>query len=307
MTELSTEDARKIKRASNRAAMLTALGAVIIFGSLAYSAVQLRKLDSRIVSKRGEMAKLESDFSELIAEKERLKSEIAALEEFSTVMSKQNTLTRRLAEETLTVAKEVGPAKVTESIDAIIRKAPIEAVVQASATANPVPDRADLFDFRLRLVVPDDRIDEIERASYLFEHPTFTRKLMESDNAANGFEVGYQGWGALNRVRVTLHLQNDKMAELAFDMLEAVNESRAQRPLDKPTEAENRPIRRPIGKGAVTKRAPKKGAPTKGAPTKKAPATTKGAPTKKAPATTKEAPTKGAPATTKEAPSTPTP
>ena len=85
--------------------------------------------------------------------------------------------------------------------------------------------------FRLWVEGPSDVLSKIQSVQYEFNHPTFRQKVMTGRDRANGFAVGYTGWGCLTSVAVTF-TPRDRGAEPPpqhrdFDMCADIDASRA--------------------------------------------------------------------------------
>lgn len=99
---------------------------------------------------------------------------------------------------------------------------PLTAVVQPRASAKPLGSKGS-YSFELWLDVPEDRAREIQRVTYVMDHPTFRQKELVSEERSTGFKTGYVGWGCLDSVDVTLRLANEKSETLNFDQCSAIS------------------------------------------------------------------------------------
>ena len=213
MSPLDAQVLRHLERRSKQAAVLAGSGAVILFGVLGISAAKLYGLQQDIEESRQRKQTLELEIRKLIDVKEELEKEKQALEKFSEVAFQgyQNTL--KLA---------------TKSAASARAGAPITAVAVPRAFATNLPGEANRYGFVLETEVPRNRWPEIEKVTYYFNHPSFQTPLLESQDPRSHYQVKYQGWGALRRVLITIHLRNGESPQLAFDMAEAINRSRGE-------------------------------------------------------------------------------
>jgi len=223
---------KALGRASRRAAVLTMVGATIVFGALAYSAWRLTRLKTEESALRAKVEAHRNEDKELLAELEALKqqrealgAEIASLQTSRQVLLQQATAYqesfRKIESE---VVEKRAPEKLVESIQ---RYTPISALAEPKASARALPELTttegqQIYDFSLWLGLPGADKGRIRKVSYEFNHPTFRQKTMVSSNAEDGFKVGYRGWGCLNSVIITLVLRDVPAERIDFDMCRAL-------------------------------------------------------------------------------------
>lgn len=207
---------RAAKRASTRAGLLTASGVLVVLGVFAVSAWRLSKLDAEIAVKQTQVTELE-------ARKGELRAEIQALQSWRDVAVENAKEKSRAYGEILDEAAKLEGGSL--AVRTAVAQAPIEAVARPGASAVELR-QAELYDFKLWLEIPPQRRAEVERVSYYFAHPSFASKVKSSSDAAENYEVGYRGWGALREVIITIEGRDGRVAKLAFDMAEAINTSR---------------------------------------------------------------------------------
>ena len=219
MTGLEAQEQERLKRASNRAALISGLGALLVFAALAFASVQLlgvrrevRELETRRDDLRTEADRFKAEAETLREETQQLEQKRAEMrEEIESLGRQWKVASRQIAEQ----------GSFTRALSAAeLRKAPLSLAVEPRASTTPIED--ELFLFRAWLDVPEARRPEIEKVSYYFNHPTFPQKLLESRDLGSGFAVAYRGWGALDRVIITIELANGSTQEIAFDMLAAL-------------------------------------------------------------------------------------
>lgn len=233
MVALEAGDLERLRRSSRRAALASAAGALLVFGALAAGSVQLRQ-------QRSQARELAADVEELEARRGELAEEIASLERQWQVASQQIQEQQSFAR-TLSASAE--------------RRAPIMVVAQPRASATPLGN--DRYDFRIWLELPPDRHEECEKVSYFFNHPTFTQQTLESRDADTNWAVEYHGWGALDRVLVTMHLRDGSEQTIAFNMLAALRgEGRVPGAGSAPGSGKESPVRGIPGKQRPSKKSP---------------------------------------------------
>jgi hypothetical protein len=204
-----TLDLRSMARASRRAGWSTAIGALIIFASLAYSGWNLSQ-------KRAQLASLTTQLDSLSAQLSSVNNQIEV------ARSQRDDLLRELRElqDRLTALKRQQPG-----LAAQLPGLPIEAAVVPRASKEPYrrgEKNGDHFVFSTWLEVPGNRAAEIREVTYFFNHPTFREPRMVSRDGSNGFRVQYVGWGCLDRVIITLRLSDGSTRPLDFDMCSAL-------------------------------------------------------------------------------------
>ncbi len=158
-------------------------------------------------------AELEAQLAQLDKNRTVLEDEIRALEKQWLIASEQNN--KR--------------AEVIENLSAgAAQPVPLEVVVQPRALAFPIGgDRG--FMFKLWVDLPEPRKAEIKQVSYYFNHPSFGEdKLLKSTDPTNNFEVQYKGYGAMDRVIVTVHDTAENKYKLAFNMYAALKAEGAE-------------------------------------------------------------------------------
>lgn len=217
MEDLESNELQQLARNSSKAAFLTGFGAVILLSAFAYSAYQLSELDERIVSKQ---QLVDEKSRQIEAADERLndlqKKEESLNLQINVLRNQKDSLLgefRSLSEKSHAQISSLPPipiaALVTPRADAVL-------------TGGKATDGRSLRKYSLWIDVPDDRSNEITEVRYLFNHPTFVNKIQSSSNAADGFRVGYTGWGCLYRIVITLVLTNGQRPELDFNMCQAL-------------------------------------------------------------------------------------
>ena len=248
MPSLDRVQMESLRRASRRAGFLTALGALIVFGSLAYSAKKLTALDDAVNEKQKEYGELTRSYQDHLAQdknvqmeidertkqRDQLQTQITALNAQLAVAEKSSNVLRRevtASQESLRQIQSEAGSTHNQTLTNIIQQyAPISALAQPFAAAQPAPgqftaDGKQLYNYSLWLSAPDDKRPQIQKVTYTFNHPTFIHKDLISSNSADGFRVGYLGWGCLNSVIITIQLESGKAPQIDFDMCAALERS----------------------------------------------------------------------------------
>lgn len=245
MRTLPNIDLEAYARASRRAALLTAVGALIVLGSLIYSAWKLTALSATVSAKQDELRALQAreeqlksileehkrqdadvlqDLERLKKEREGLQAEIDSLKTSRQVQAKQNlTLRDSLRQIESTVKRAEAP----DLAYTVNRLTPISALVTPRAQEKLISglvtsDGKQIYDFSLWLDIPDQEKAKIQEVSYEFNHPTFRQPRQVSSEPSTGFRVGYRGWGCLSSVIITIRPREGEPEKIDFDMCRAL-------------------------------------------------------------------------------------
>jgi hypothetical protein len=193
-----------LRKASHQAAVISGMGAIILFATLGFSAWNLQHLQTTQRQLEQEVAELEEKSSIKQAEITSLDTQISVLRE-----QKKNLL-----------------ADYRIEVPSAGKTTPIEFAVTPRAdavhTGEYFNDGKPKRYYSLWLDIPASRKDEIESVGYFFNHPSFRDKHMTGDPATPGFKVGYIGWGCMKRLVITLKLKNGQRKELDFNMCESI-------------------------------------------------------------------------------------
>jgi hypothetical protein len=100
---------------------------------------------------------------------------------------------------------------------------PQAASIVPHASYLEVKGQKDTYDFSLWLDAPPEQKARIKKVVYLFNHPTFETKEFVSRNKADGFKVGYKGWGCLTNVTIKVK-GRDTRSQISFNMCEALKD-----------------------------------------------------------------------------------
>lgn len=264
------QERHQLKRASNRAALVSAFGALVLFATLGASGFRLKSLSDEIAEKQTSLGsvtlKLQDATEELASAKTELQHRESLLEnrqkalavleeEVRELENKKKDLIAKNEElsadrESLEYQWEVASADIQKQrilahrYTADDAEAPLPFVIRPRASAKPLPGSETHYDFALWLEVPPQRRDEIRKVEYFFNHPTFVEKTRESTDRSDGFRVGYRGYGALDRVIITLHLTDGTKEKMAFNMYREVNREREAHQREIPVKGVTPAVRR---------------------------------------------------------------
>lgn len=80
------------------------------------------------------------------------------------------------------------------------------------------------YNFSIWLDLPRELQGKVQKVTYFFNHPSFTRKENDVADPSGGFRFSYTGWGCLNRVYITVWMEDQKI-EIEFFMCDALKEA----------------------------------------------------------------------------------
>jgi cell division protein FtsB len=94
----------------------------------------------------------------------------------------------------------------------------------ASAKANGKTLSNGDSEYRFSILVHGSQqlLNDIQKVTYDFNHPSFTVPHQEETDPANNFQVQYVGWGCLSRVDVVVYLKDGTSQKIAFDMCKSL-------------------------------------------------------------------------------------
>jgi hypothetical protein len=99
--------------------------------------------------------------------------------------------------------------------------------IKLRASSAPVlnqrtPNGRQVYSFRVWVESRDrTALSRIRSVSYFFDHPSFAQKTFASSNGPR-FETGYQGWGCISNVAVTILWLSGATSTLTFDQCAAI-------------------------------------------------------------------------------------
>lgn len=186
---------------------------VVLLALIGISGYQLYSINEDIAANKAvnqqvktENQQLETERQQLEQKRDQMRAEIESLEKQWEVASRQ-------------IAEQGSFARTLTAGE--LRQAPVSMTVEPRASSTPIDDR--LFLFRIWLDVPDRLRPRIDKVSYFFNHPTFRRKVLDSRDPNTDFAVEYRGWGALDRVIITIEMADATTRDIAFNMLAALD------------------------------------------------------------------------------------
>ena len=192
-----------LRKASHQAAIISALGAVILFTTLGISVWQLKHLEDK-------QQQLKQENIELQTETDSRRAEIASLDKQISVLREQKK------------GLLVDYRSDTRAVDQIPIEFAVRPYADAVHTGEYYRDGSPKRRYTLWLEIPPGRKREIQSVDYFFNHPTFTEQHMAGDVTTPGFKISYLGWGCMRHLVITLKLRNGKEKELDFDMCESI-------------------------------------------------------------------------------------
>jgi hypothetical protein len=81
----------------------------------------------------------------------------------------------------------------------------------------------NLYLFRLWIQISGEMKKDAKKVEYYFNHPTFVRKNVVSENPANNFEISYTGWGCLSSVGISVSWNSGAPpSKIDFNMCDAL-------------------------------------------------------------------------------------
>ncbi|HRI07066.1 MAG TPA: hypothetical protein PKW35_04570 [Nannocystaceae bacterium] len=246
-------DLTALRRSSARAGLVSLLGVLIVFVGIGLSMYRLVGLQDEIASLEPVRAQLRSDNEALARAQEDLRRDNEALTEAHAEL----TLARdRLSEEQVKLSTEIeglraerdrlresmvevsnllepsgaggagNVAKVPPSALKSVRRQ-LEVAVPATARVRPQASMVDagggLYDFSVWLDMPAGVADQIERVTYLLNHPSFRDQNRTVTASEGGFRVSYRGWGCLDSVVVTLQHKTGERDKMVFNMCDLLS------------------------------------------------------------------------------------
>lgn len=184
---MDVEEIKRLKASSRRSALYSAIGMIILFGSLLYSYEQLRTLEQRRFDVQGQINKLTTEKNDLQETIDKLINQRETLE---------------------------GP------IERIAKP-----FVSASVIPNLTSSKGEkVYYFLLWIDLPEGRKAEIKRVEYHWNDPSHFSPVAESTEASNGYAVSYRGKECDPNLVIDLILQNKQAKTVPFSMCDAVRQ-----------------------------------------------------------------------------------
>ena len=243
-------DVAALRRSSVRAGVISLVGALLVLGGIGLSMFRLVELQEEIAALEPVREKLRDDNQALAAAQAGLVRENEAM---ARIRDELVATREQLEEERLKLTTEieglraerdglregmmaVSAALATEGAGAgAVKTAPkngslkvvsraLEVMMPTSVRARPRASRragaGDLSEFSVWLEMPASVAEQVERVTYLFNHPSFRDKNRTVTEAAGGFRVTYTGWGCLDSVVATIQRKSGDREKMVFNMCE---------------------------------------------------------------------------------------
>lgn len=184
----------QLTKSSRVSVTMIILSAVLLLGSVVYSATRLAPLEKEAAVKR---------------------SEIAALKVTKRQMEREIVSERRHLADLRSNIEQLYAVRVTEQ-DKIFE-------LRASARATDrTGSQGPLYNFSVFINAAQSTIDSIESVTYSFDHPTFRQRAQTADSPSNNFKVGYLGWGCLTNVSAQVQFESGEQSEIEFNMCQSL-------------------------------------------------------------------------------------
>ncbi len=241
-------DLKQLSRRSQQSAIITGIGATIVFVSIITGMWKVRTLSSdveQLATKREKMKKESAVLSE------KIKIQRKEIFEQNIQISKQENQLNKNSEELKTTYKRLqGWMEISQTGQNIILKesgqrskddimpstADASKEVDVVAIQNKIRPRAkanrlegqftqsgeELYMFTAWVDVPKDIPNHVLKVSYWFNHPSFKKKKKSSYNSEKKFAVKYKGKGCLSHVAVTVSFDGENESQIDFDMCSAM-------------------------------------------------------------------------------------
>jgi len=197
MTDQNPLDAH-LAKSSRNAALLTGLGAVIVFAALGYGIYMVNQLDNSVEQKKAEEASLSRQIDVLRENTEQYRKSLRAIDQIA-------------------VRSRVPEAKLAQKV------IPLVAVVTPRTSSEPATGQHDssgsrLYNFSLWIELPTDRLQEVREVEYVLNHPSLQDQSYKSSDASKGFRISYTGPECLSRIIINLFLTSGEKVSLDFNM-----------------------------------------------------------------------------------------
>jgi hypothetical protein len=183
-----------LTRSSRQSVTMIVISAVVLLGSIVYSATRLAPLEREIQTKKEEIASLE------VTERKMEESVNAARLELANLRGN---------------IEKLYAVRVTEENTIFELRA-------SSRATDRTSDQGPLYQFDVFINGSQSTLESINRVTYVFDHPTFRSKKQTSSDASNNFKVGYLGWGCLTSVTAQLQFHSGEQSEMKFNMCKSL-------------------------------------------------------------------------------------
>jgi hypothetical protein len=230
-----TPEFAELEKASRRSAMLGGFGLCVVALSLAIAtsllhrattrlAVQANELDtlhSQLALERGARADVATKYRESQLEIENLSDDVAL--KTAELTSAKTTLDDLIRRRTTRSARGGMSPAIDARAAMLARQAPVAiaeiARVQVSMTATDerVAGRP-LYDIRLSLHLPQERLDGVLKVQYIVPDPSLPTRSKTSFESSNFFEVRYKGWRCAQAPKAIVFERDGAPSEVTFEI-----------------------------------------------------------------------------------------
>jgi len=168
-----------------------------------------------------ETKKLETTIS---TQKEDIQAQDDEIEKQERLLKEQQDRIEQQREEVNTLANRVEKLRVEDqrlTQNNLIKK-PVETVVTPRASVEPlqhneIANNPSYYKhYKMWLEVPEDRQSEIAKVTYFMDHSSFPSPLYIGDRD-DDYSMGYDGYGALGEVEITLILKDGSSRKVHFN------------------------------------------------------------------------------------------
>lgn len=89
-----------------------------------------------------------------------------------------------------------------------------------TVTATPTPERPGYYRFDIRLRGTEELKHRISKVVYDYNDPSFSNRFVSVTDSRNGYRTGYNGWGCLYGLGVTIYYTDGTNDSFSIDMCE---------------------------------------------------------------------------------------
>ena len=183
-----------LTKSSRQSLTIILISALMLLGSVVYSATRLAPLERDIQSNKDEITALEATKRQLAESVDASRTELADLRGnienlYAVKVTKDNTIFELRA---------------------------------SSRATDRTSSQGPLYQFGVFINASESTLEEIQEVTYVFDHPTFRNKTQTSSDISNNFKVGYLGWGCLTSVTAKLLFHSGEHSEMKFNMCQSL-------------------------------------------------------------------------------------
>ena len=224
-------DIRALGSQSRRTALLTFLSLALVLGSILYSIYSLRTLEQSKEVLSVELKQLEMSSVDLLAKNNKLQRTNGELQLTNDQLESKRKDTEKKIEKlekryaglkTAVERAELTVRTSTESAAATLKvfdQRIFEIQSSAVPTGRTLNSGAE-YRFSLFINGNAEALNGIEKVTYFFDHPSFpaaSRTKISMDREQR-FSVGYNGWGCMDPVIITVDFKDGRQSKTDFNM-----------------------------------------------------------------------------------------